>query len=460
MPVTQRDALITGIIGKIIKDESEGRVSEYADRANIGQYYENERRFEDNISQEGKWYFYNQAALTFGRTEFRRRWGDRRLEDNWRRSNKARVNVQQTTGADENGKKTTDTAEAVLDYKKPEFYLKNLPLNDSLLAVSNEKIATAYFNSGEVFSEKISDPRKAAESYEALLKRFPGHELVPETLYNLYRVLKEVDNVRSETFRQRLLSDYPSSEYSKILSDPEYYNKLIAGMKAAETLYQNAYTLYTRENFNDAITICDSALTNHPQDALAPKFMLLHSYSVARISDERSFKEDLTRLIKKWPDTDEGKKAAELIAYLNEEIPELKIEEDKKIAVELYVADTIPVHSFVLVIMDPTFNINQASFDVISYNIDNYTNRNYRTVGQLIDGKFIMITVSGFTDNNLAREYFNGFYPYKLIRNPTGAKTLTFLINSDNLKTLEQDKNPERYYLFFIEKYLSWQKNR
>jgi hypothetical protein len=71
-----------------------------------------------------------------------------------------------------------------------------------------------------------------------------------------------------------------------------------------------------------------------------------------------------------------------------------------------------------------------------------------------------MITVSGFTDNNLAREYFNGFYPDKLLRNPAGAKTLTFLINSNNLKTLEQDKNPERYYLFFIEKYLSWQKNR
>ncbi len=52
--------------------------------------------------------------------------------------------------------------------------------------------------------------------------------------------------------------------------------------------------------------------------------------------------------------------------------------------------------------MDPSFNINQASFDVISYNIDNYTNKNYRTDGQLVDNKYVMITVSGFTDNTQA----------------------------------------------------------
>ena len=85
-----------------------------------------------------------------------------------------------------------DTADAATNYKKPEFYLKNLPLNDTLLAISNEKIAVAYFNAGRVFSEKIADSLKAAESYESLLSRFPGHELEPETLYNLYNVLKEV----------------------------------------------------------------------------------------------------------------------------------------------------------------------------------------------------------------------------------------------------------------------------
>src|SRR5659263_269928 len=97
MPEPERNALIASIIEKIVKDESEGKTLDNTDRYNLGQYYENERRFQGNIDQEGKWYFYNQAALTFGRTEFRRRWGDRKLEDNWRRSNKTRVNITQVS---------------------------------------------------------------------------------------------------------------------------------------------------------------------------------------------------------------------------------------------------------------------------------------------------------------------------------------------------------------------------
>ena len=461
MPENERNAFIAGIIDKIVKDESEGKRSEYADRSNIGQYYENERRFQGNISQEGKWYFYNQAALTFGRTEFRRRWGDRRLEDNWRRSNRARVNVQQAApGPEEKNGSATDSVRAELDYKKPEFYLKNLPLNDSMILASNEKIAQAYFNSAKIFSEKILDPAKSEESYESLLARFPKNELVPETLYDLYNLLKNSDNVKSEAFRQRLLSDYPESEFSKILSDPDYYNKLIAGKRQAENLYQAAYQLYEEQKFKESISLCDSAAATYPQEDLLPKFMLLRSYSVAKTSDERSFKEELNKVVERWPETPEGKKAEELITYLNQKLPELKVEEDKEIASEIYVADTIPVHTFALVIFDPKFNINQATFDVISYNIDNYTNKNYRTSGQLTDNKYIMITVSGFSDNKSAREYYNNFDPARQVRNPGDARILTFLINSNNLKTLGEDKNPDRYSLFFNEKYFNWQKIR
>ncbi|HBC77745.1 MAG TPA: hypothetical protein DCZ51_03895, partial [Bacteroidales bacterium] len=195
-------------------------------------------------------------------------------------------------------------------------------------------------------------------------------------------------------------------------------------------------------------------------DNLAPKFMLLRAYSVARISDERSFKEELSKLIKAWPSTEEGKKADELSAYLNKKLPELKVEEDKVIAAELYVADTAALYSFNVIITDPAFNINQASFDVISYNIDNYTNKNYRTDGILVDNEYIKITVSGFANNSQAWDYYNSFKAEKIIRNSTGSQIMTFLINNNNSKNLDTDKNPGRYYLFFRENYLTGKKIR
>ena len=378
-----------------------------------------------------------------------------RLEDNWRRSNKTRVNnVQASNNPNEAAQHRSDTLAAENDYKKPQFYLKNLPLKDSLIIISNDKIAIAMLNAGKAYAERIPDLPKATETFESLINRFPSSELVPETLYNLYNVNKEGNNAKSETYRQRLLQKYPDNEFARILSDPAYYEKKMADLKMAEKTYNDAYNAYNSENFNDAISISDDALKKYPQDQLAPKFLLLRAYSVGRISDERTFKEELNNLIKVWPETAESKKAAEIIAYLNQKTPELKVEEDKKIATEIYTADTTANHVFALIITDPAFNLNQASFDVISYNIDNFTNKNYKTEGALIDNKYIQIIVSGFSDFKQALDYYNAFKTEKFIRNPTSAKMLTFIISENNLKVLKNDKDPGRYQLFFREKYL------
>jgi tetratricopeptide (TPR) repeat protein len=455
MPESERNALIASIIAQTIKDESEGKTSEYSDRYNMGQFYENERRFRGNIDQEGKWYFYNQAAMTFGRTEFRRRWGARKLEDNWRRSNKTIVNMSQiSANSDETSQNGSDTSVAIIDNKNPEYYLKNLPLNDSLIDISNEKIANALLNAGKAYSERINDQTRANETFESLINRFPDDELIPETLYNLYKVNKEINSSKSESFRQRLIEKYPDSEFARILSDPTYYEKKMADLKIAEKIYEEAYNEYNSEKFNNSISFCDDALKKYPQDLLAPKFLLLRAYSVARISDERNFKEELNKLVKTFPETPESKKAEEIITFLNQKIPELKIEEDKEIATELYTADTTANHVFALIISNPAFNINQATFDVISYNIDNYTNENYRTEGVLVDNKYIMITVSGFSDLVRTFDYYIAFKTDQFVRNPSGTKMMTFIISSNNLKVLNNDKNPERYQLFFIENYL------
>jgi len=454
MKPEERNALITKIISDAVKKESESSNTDYTDRYNIGQYYENERRFQGNIEQEGKWYFYNQAALTFGRTEFKRRWGDRKLEDNWRRTNKTRVNISQSAGGGEekilNG---ADSGKSVQDLNSPEFYLRNLPVNDSMLALSDERIAEAYLNAGKAYADKLDDLANASEMFELLISRYPENELVPEALYNLTRVNKESNFSKSEIYRQRLIEKYPSSEFAKILSDPEYYEKKMARVKMAENIYQQAFESYTTENFSEVISVCDSAINKFDQDPLVPKYMLLRAYAVARVSDERTFKEELNKLIKDFPATEESRKALEIIAYLNQKLPELKIEEEKEIAQELFLSDTTSVHLFALIIEDPSFNINLATFDVISYNIDSYTNKNYRTEGTLVDNKYIMITISGFADYLQAMDYFRSFSLEKNVRNPSGAKMYTFLISRENLSVLNSDKNPERYLLFFKENY-------
>jgi outer membrane protein assembly factor BamD (BamD/ComL family) len=322
------------------------------------------------------------------------------------------------------------------------------------MAISDDKISTAMLNAGRAYSDRLLDMERATETYESLIKRYPESELVPEALYDLYRVNKENNGARSEVYRQRLLQQYPESEYARILSDPAYYEKKIAEMKMAEKVYTEAYTAYNEERFNDVISLCAEGLQKYPQDQLAPKFQLLHAYAVAKTSDERNFRTDLGILIKTWPKTIESKKAEEIITYLNQKSPELKVEAEKVIAAELYKKDTTVTHVFALIIPDPSFNINQATFDVISYNIDNYTNKNYRTEGTLGKSKYIIITVSGFSDYSQAMDYYSKFNAEKNVRNSSGKNMMTFIINMENLKLLNADGNPERYQLFFRDNYL------
>ena len=200
--------------------------------------------------------------------------------------------------------------------------------------------------------------------------------------------------------------------------------------------------------------MCDKGIEEHQQNNLAPKFQLLRAYIVARISNEKAFREELNKVIKQWPATEESQKAGELITYLDQELPELKIEEEIIIAKEIFKADTTLSHVFSVIISDPAFNINQATFDVISYNIDNYMNQNYRTEGTLIDNNFIMINVSGFRNFNQAMKYYNSFRT-DLIRNPSESRIFTYLISSDNLLLINKENNPERYLLFFRENYIN-----
>ncbi|HEX2970296.1 MAG TPA: tetratricopeptide repeat protein [Bacteroidales bacterium] len=454
LPEDQRKKIITDIIASVAKAENTPSDNS-SDRYNLGQYYENERRFQGNIEQEGKWYFYNQAALTFGRTEFRRRWGTRRLEDNWRRGNKARNASLQNTGEDEEspGKSDADTLAAITDTKNPAYYLRDLPLTDSLMKVSDEKIAGAMINAGKAYVESIKDTVKGAETFEKLIVRYPGSPFIPEALYNLYRLNEKSNKIKAETYRQRLIEKYPDSEYALILSDPDYFRNKLRDLGVIEKLYEEAYNLYVNERFEETVSKINEALYRFPENQLSPKFMLLHAYAIARSSGEKAFKDDLRIMAETYPGTPESKKALELIAHINQQVPELKIEDERIAAAELYIADTTVSRTFVLIIPDPSFNLNQATFDVISYNIDYYTNKNFKTEGAFPDKKYIMVTVSGFQSFAQAMEYRRKFESAKPVRNPGGIKMVTFIIGGDNLSKFREDGDPERYDVFFRENF-------
>jgi hypothetical protein len=72
-----------------------------------------------------------------------------------------------------------------------------------------------------------------------------------------------------------------------------------------------------------------------------------------------------------------------------------------------------------------------------------------------VDNKYIEIVVSGFSNFSQAMNYYKSFKTEQIVRNPTSARMITFVISVDNLKALKTDKVPDRYQLFFKERFLN-----
>jgi tetratricopeptide (TPR) repeat protein len=454
MSNADRDALIAGII-RSVTEEQAGTAPGSSDRNNMGQYYENEQRSRGTISAEGGWYFYNQSALTFGRTEFRRRWGDRRLEDNWRRSNKAHVAFGNTATSENNREgEQSDTASLAPDRTK-EYYLSNLPLTDSLMKASVRRSAEALLAEGKILASRLSDTLKAAESIEQAFHTAENDDIKSESLYELYRLLRTVDPARAERRRSDLLSSYPESEYALILSDPDYVRKQQEMASMAARSYEKAYLAFNNEEYSEAQAICTDALKLYQENELIPKFMLLDALATGALQGEMAYKNKLDSLVSKFPSTDEGRRAAEIIEVLRKEMPAIKVAEDTRIAEELYRADTLQPHYAVIIARNPQANMNQIVFDVINYNLDNYPRDNYRTEGTSVDRGYILITTGPFQNASEASAWLGSFNPSASIRGADNANLLLFIISRDNLEKFREDKDTDRYMIFYNTNYSS-----
>jgi len=455
MSETERNSLITGIISEFEAGQAKEKQSGGSDRYNMGLYYENEQRAQGSISAEGGWYFYNQAALTFGRTEFRRRWGDRKLEDNWRRSNKARVAFTAATTPENGEEQPASDSTGKAPERTREYYLRNLPMTDSLMNLSVTKSANALLGEGKILALRLSDTIRAAESLEAAAKTGNDGMTRAEALYELYRLLHNSDPARAERRRTELLTEFPKSEYALILSDPDYVRKQQEMATKAQKSYETAYEAFTSEKYAETQAICREALMQYPDDQLAPKFMLLDAMATGATGGEMAYKEKLDSLTAKYPATPEGKRAAEIIAFLRKEIPAIQVAEDTHIAEELYVQDTLQPHYVMIIAGNVQANLNQMVFDVINFNLDNFTDKNYRTEGKTVDTDYILITVGTFKDAAEAAAWLRAFNPSAYIREAGSADLSLFIISRDNLEKFTNDKNINRYRIFYETAYQS-----
>ena len=198
------------------------------------------------------WYFYNPQTVSYGRVTFQQLWGKRQLEDNWNRANKG---ISTEISDDTEGK--GDSTQVVVienDPLKKEYYTQFLPLTDSLMTISHDKVRDALFNAGKIFKTDFTNYPRSAESFEELIRRYPDNIYLLSALFELYDLYELMgDKQQSDIYRNRIISQYPESNYAQYLINPNFFVEMEARQDSLNRLYQETFRNYKAGSYLNVI---------------------------------------------------------------------------------------------------------------------------------------------------------------------------------------------------------------
>lgn len=285
-------------------------------------------------------YFYSQNAVAYGKLDFKKRWGNRALADNWRwgsdmGASNSSVEEEVATTTDSVPEETFEDPRYAVDH-----YLEQLPTDEEELLSMKKDRDFAYFQLGAIYSEKFAEFEMGADKLEALLLFEPEERLVLPALYKLYKIYSSIDAGKAASVKARIISAYPDSRYALLLQ-----NKLgeQAFAETSEEVYARLHREYETGEYLEVLTQLNKAIEQFEGDDYLSKLELLKAYVIGRLDGLDAYKVALNYVGLTYASTSEGKEAERI---LNQDIPALSAKvfvEDTKTATNWKILYAIPV---------------------------------------------------------------------------------------------------------------------
>lgn len=266
------------------------------------------------MNTDKSWYFYNTITKNAGKTEFQRRWGARKLEDDWRRRNKQNFSFDEDEETEDNESNNgsdsipAEQKEKLAKENDPhnvEYYLKQIPSTPAEIKTSNDIIQEGLYNMGIILKDKLEDYPAAREEFNELDTRYPDNIYRLDVYYNMYLMaVRENNEPLAEIWRQKIISEFPDSPYGQAMVNPEYFNNLRMMHEVQEGIYETAYTAYLEDNNSEVHKLTALMEKDYPLSPILPKFVFIDALSYLTEGNNGMFKDRLTELLQKWENTD------------------------------------------------------------------------------------------------------------------------------------------------------------
>ena len=352
--------------------------------------------------QKGEWYFYNPQLIKQGQQEWRRKWGNRPLEDNWRRQSKqvvindemsAALNEENEAWSDSIGMDSTAVSAVKIetDTHKPEYYLQQIPRTDQDYALSDslwrDGMVALYF----LYRDRLNDTLQAVETLHELERRFPNHPC----LADIY------EDLRLQALRH----------------DADYIARMRHMLAAQDSLYALTYDAYKHGRFAEV----KAEIKNHKSEiindhwSLAPRFLFLNAVSVARTEGQEAFVEALQEMVRDYGTTELGTMAKEMLAMMGQgmesqkggstgNLDELRgktqdtDEEEQKTQMEWSEDRKQPSVVLLILPQEDEQALNELLYEVALFNFSQFLIRDFDLQKMPVYKTTCALRVSGFAD--------------------------------------------------------------
>lgn len=260
-------------------------------------------------ADKGKWYFYNTQSTSIGATEFKKIWGNRRLEDNWIWAEKAKNKPQENEVTKVNQKNERYDLES---------YISKIPAEktiiDSLFFDRNQ----ALFELGLIYKEQFNNLKLAKERLEKVASLQPNEELILPINWHLYQITTKLGNVeKASVYKNLILTKFPDTKFAQILLNLNAEIKAEVAENEVEKQYKELYYLFKDSKYEKLIPKIDAILPSISNSEFLPKFELLKAYAVGKSKDKESYKKALEFVAVNYGSFEEGKKAKEIVNQLD-----------------------------------------------------------------------------------------------------------------------------------------------
>ncbi|MBL4592671.1 MAG: hypothetical protein JKX68_02525 [Flavobacteriales bacterium] len=446
-----RNKIVEELVQKAI-DEEERKKAEL-ENDNEFNTFNNNSTIGSSIPNSGKWYFYNNTTLGFGFTDFRKNWGNRKLEDNWRRSNKETVaSFEEDLENDLDTSDSDSTKVKINEKTTAEYYLQYIPLTDKMMNVSHNKIIESLYALGNIYREDFQDYKNSIISFEDLITRYDTCRYKLPSWYNLYRISLLIDDdAMKQKYQNLILNNYPESEYARIIQDPSYNKVTRENRKRVDNYYSIVFNLYSDELYNKVLVRCEKAKSIFADNHLQDHFDFLAAMATGHINTIDTFKLALENVITLHPQSEVSVEAKRILELIKKGI-KVDVEETTTVIPYNHVFDS--EFNFVVVVPGKDNKANKYKVDISNFNSKYYSDKTFKISNIFVDPLNRLIIIKSMDGYDTAIDYFKSF---KL--NNDNLKDLNikgyqyFLISKKNFALFYKNKDIKGYTTFFNENF-------